>query len=125
MSDRKLVHVVDDDEEVCRSTAFMLRSAGLECTYWTSGTSFLEGADTASQGCVILDVRMSDYDGFAVQQVLGQRESLLQVIMVSGHGDRAMARRAIEAGALDFIEKPYDQSGLLLKVEQALSRQAC
>lgn len=124
MADAKLVHIVDDEEEVCRSTAFLMRSAGLQCQCWASGSAFLEGADLASLGCVILDLRMPGKDGFTVQKELAERESRLQVIMVSGHGDGAMGRKAIEAGAVGFIEKPYDENLLLEVVGQALSSAA-
>lgn len=91
MTDAKLVHVVDDEEEVCRSTAFLIQMAGLECRCWTSGSSSLCEADVQSAGCVILEVRMPDKDGFEVQRELAERGSRLQVIMVSGHGDFAVA----------------------------------
>lgn len=121
MTEAKLVHVVDDEEEICRSTAFLLHAAGMESRCWLSGGSFLRGVDVEREGCVILDLRMPDKDGFEVQLELAARQSRLKVIMVSGHADSALARKALDAGAFDFIEKPYDEARLLMKVEQALS----
>lgn len=121
MTEAKLVHVVDDEEEICRSTAFLLQVAGMESRCWLSGSSFLHSADVGREGCVILDLRMPDKDGFEVQRELAARQSCLKVIMVSGHADGALARKAIDAGAFAFIEKPYDEASLLMKVEQALS----
>lgn len=70
---------------------------------------------------MILDLRMAERDGFEVQQELVARGSRQKVIMVSGHADRALALKAMEAGAVAFIEKPYDEARLLLEVKQALS----
>lgn len=120
MTDRKLVHIVDDEEEVCRSTAYMMGSVGFKCCYWTSAIAFLEGADLTRHDCVILDLRMPEMDGLAVQQELAERKSRIQVIMVSGHGDASSRQKAIQAGALDFVEKPYDLDNLTSKVIQAL-----
>lgn len=117
----KLVHIVDDEEEVCQSTAFVMRIAGFPCRSWPSGDAFLAGADLQAPGCVILDLRMPGIDGLAVQKTLTQRESTLKVIMVSGHGDLSVARVAIDAGASDFIEKPYDEKLLIATVEKALA----
>lgn len=121
MAEPRIVHIVDDEEEVCRSTAFLLRMHGIESRCWPSGSAFLASTDIGGTGCVILDVRMTGKDGLEVQRELAARHSRLKVIMVSGHADSAVARRAMEAGAVDFIEKPYDEARLLAKVEQALS----
>lgn len=117
----KLVHVVDDEEEICRSTVFLMRVAGIPCRSWPSGDAFLAGADLNAPGCVVLDLRMPGMDGLAVQKALTERGSALSVIMVSGHGDLAAARTAIDAGALDFIEKPYQEEVLIARVEKALA----
>jgi FixJ family two-component response regulator len=116
-----LVHVVDDEEEVCRSTAALLRTAGIECRTWPSGDSFLDGADLGGDGCVILDLRMRGKDGFDVQQELTTLRSPLKVILVTGHADAVLARKAIAAGAIDLIAKPYEHDVLLVKVEEALA----
>lgn len=121
MRETKLVYVVDDEEEVCRSTALLLQMAGIKCHSWPSGNSFLCTADIEREGCVILDLRMPDKDGFEVQRELTARRSPLKVIMVSGHADGALARKALDAGAIDFIQKPYDHDRLIAKVEEALA----
>jgi two-component system response regulator FixJ len=119
-----LVHIVDDEEEICRSTAFFLRASGIPCRSWSSGDSFLEGADLHAPGCVILDLRMPGKDGIAVQKALAERGSGLRVIMVSGHGDWTVAQKVMESGALDFIEKPYDEKLLVARLEEVLGRSA-
>jgi two-component system response regulator FixJ len=121
MTEPRIVHIVDDEEEVRRSTAFLLRMHDIECRCWPSGSAFLSGVDIEGTGCVILDVRMKGEDGLEVQRELAARQSRLKVIMVSGHANSVVARRAMEAGAVDFIEKPYDEARLLRNVEQALS----
>jgi two-component system response regulator FixJ len=102
-----LVHIVDDEEEICRSTAFFLRASGMH-----------------APGCVILDLRMPGKDGIAVQKALAERGSGLRVIMVSGHGDWTVAQKVMESGALDFIEKPYDEKLLVARLEEVLGRSA-
>jgi two-component system response regulator FixJ len=116
-----LVHIVDDEEEVCRSTALLLRTAGIECRTWPSGDSFLIGADLGRSGCVILDLRMPGKDGFEVQQELAALQSPLKVILVTGHADAVLAGKALIAGAVGFIAKPYEDDVLLAKVEEALA----
>lgn len=119
--DNGVVHVVDDEAEICRSTALILRLAGLNCITWTSGEAFLAGADVHGSGCVILDLRMPGLDGMATLKALLQRRSTLAVMMTSGHGDVEVAREAIEAGAVEFVEKPYDAARLVAQVEKLLA----
>lgn len=116
-----IVHVVDDEVEICRSTALVLQLAGFRCATWTSGEAFLEGADLHASGCVILDLRMPGLDGLATLKSLRERGSAQSVIVVSGHGDLAVARGAVEAGAAEFIEKPYDAERLVTRLEGLLA----
>jgi two-component system response regulator FixJ len=113
-----VVHIVDDDEALRRALQRLLRASGyIVPTYPTSG-AFLEAAPRLT-GCVLLDLRMPDMDGLEVQAQLARRGIQLPVIVVTGHGDIPTAVRAMKAGALDFLEKPIDEDGLLAAVRAA------
>lgn len=116
------VYVVDDDQGMLDSTVWLLESVGLRALPFTSGQAFLAACDDQLPACVLLDVRMPGMGGLHVQEALRQRGLNLPVIFVSGHADVPIVVRAFKAGAVDFIEKPYNQQLLLDSVQQALSR---
>ncbi|MBA1264465.1 response regulator transcription factor [Stutzerimonas stutzeri] len=118
----QVVYVVDDDQGMLDSTVWLLESVGLRAMPFTSGRDFLEACDANGNACVLLDVRMPGMGGLQVQEALGARGLDLPVIFVSGHADVPIVVRAFKAGAVDFIEKPYNQQLLLDSVQQALSR---
>lgn len=118
----QMVYVVDDDQGMLDSTVWLLESVGLRAMPFTSGRDFLEACDANGNACVLLDVRMPGMGGLQVQEALGARGLDLPVIFVSGHADVPIVVRAFKAGAVDFIEKPYNQQLLLDSVQQALSR---
>ena len=118
------VHIVDDDEGIRRSVAFMLKTSGYRVNSWPSGVAFLKEAKQAEPGCILLDVRMPEMDGLEVQAELVRRGIALPVVIVTGHGDIAIAVRAMKAGAVDFIEKPFKKEALLTAIELALERLA-
>lgn len=125
----RVVHVVDDDTAVRRSLAMLLRSAGQQVETYGSAEALLEAAeagDGLAGGCIILDVRMPGMDGLSLMAVLSRRDVRLPVVVVTGHGDIPLAVRAMRAGALDFVEKPYAEERILEAVATALasSRQA-
>ncbi|WP_034161072.1 response regulator transcription factor [Sphingomonas sp. ERG5] len=115
----RIVHVVDDDEAIRQSIGFMLRKAGFTVKNYPSGTDLLKVANRQLQGCVLLDVRMPGIDGLEVQQRLAQLGIALPVIMLTGHGDVSLAVRAIKAGAIEFLEKPFERTALLAAIEEA------
>lgn len=115
-----MIHVVDDDEAVRDSLRILLESSGHAVRTYPSAALFLEGAG-ATLGCVLTDVRMPDMDGLALQRRLNERGLHLPVIVMTGQGDIAVAVRAMKAGALDFLEKPFDDDDLLAAVERALA----
>ena len=104
------------------STVWLLESVGLTALPFTSGRDFLEVCDGQSQGCVLLDVRMPGMGGLNVQEALRERGIDMPIIFVSGHADVPIVVRAFRAGAVDFIEKPYNEQLLLDSVQQALNR---
>ncbi len=121
MSDERVVHVVEDDAAVRRSLERLLGSAGLSSVLYESALGFLDAVPRLSTGCVLLDVRMPEMDGLELQAQLNRLDFLLPVIVMTGHGDVQTAGRAMKAGALDFIEKPFDDERLLAAIEHALA----
>jgi len=121
MSESKLVHVVDDEESIRRSLGFLLRTAGYQVEKWPDGESFLKGADRAAPASVLLDVRMPGMDGLQVQAEMAERGFNLPVIVLTGHGDIGTAVRAMRAGAVDFLEKPFNRERLLEALEIAFA----
>ncbi|MBC9178975.1 response regulator FixJ [Pseudoroseomonas ludipueritiae] len=112
------VHVIDDDEAVRDSLGLLLASAGHEVVLHESAANFLSVA--APGACVVSDVRMPEMDGLALQQELAQRGIPVQLIFMTGHGDVPVAVRALKAGAMDFLEKPFAEEALLAAVRGAL-----
>jgi two-component system response regulator FixJ len=117
-----IVHIVDDDEAVRRSLAFMLGSAGLAVRVYDSAAAFLDGVDTLQCGCLITDVRMPEMTGIELLQRIRERLPSLPAIVITGHGDVPLAVEAMKAGAIDFIEKPFDEEAILNAVKVALER---
>jgi two-component system response regulator FixJ len=118
----RLVHLVDDDSAIRRSVSFALKTSGFEVRVYASGTELLKNARSLEAGCILLDIRMPGMDGLEVQQTLKTTGVNLPVIIMTGHGDVNLAVRAMKAGAIDFIEKPFQKAVLLGAVEQGLSR---
>ena len=114
------VHVVDDDAAVCDSLRVLLASAGFPVQTYDSAVAFLATA-AGRAGCVLTDVRMPEMDGLELQQRLSQRKIHLPVIVMTGQGDIPLAVRAMKAGAVDFLEKPFDDAALLDAVRRALA----
>lgn len=122
MTDGKLVHVVDDEESIRRSLDFLLRTAGYSVRKWPDGESFLKEADASTPACVLLDVRMPGLDGLQVQAEMTVRGFNLPVIVLTGHGDISTAVRAMQAGAIDFLEKPFKRERLLKSIEAGFAQ---
>lgn len=124
MSDRKLVHIVDDEDAIRRSASFMLKTSGYAVETWPSGAAFLKEIRHVPEGCVLLDVRMPEMDGLEVQQALLDRGVTMPVIVLTGHADVSIAVRAMKAGAVDFLEKPFEKAVLLAAIKTAFARLA-
>lgn len=124
MSDKKLVHVVDDEESIRRSVGFMLKTSGYQVETWTSGQAFLKEVRHAAQGCILLDIRMPEVDGLEVQSALAERGVTMPVVIMTGHGDISIAIRAMKAGAVDFLEKPFEKAALISAIEESFRRLA-
>lgn len=120
MSINSIVHLIDDDEDVRRSTSFLLGTAGLPVRVHESAVRFLEQLKDLQPGCIITDVRMPGMDGLELQQRLKELGVDMPVIVMTGHADVPLAVQAMKAGAVDFIEKPFDDDVLLSSVRIAL-----
>jgi two-component system, LuxR family, response regulator FixJ len=119
-----VVHVIDDDADVRQSLAFLLSTAGLAVRVHDSAVAFLKVLPEIKDGCVVTDVRMPGIDGLELQRRLGELEKRLPVIVMTGHGDVPLAVEAMKAGAVDFIEKPFDDEVMLSAIRAALARNA-
>ena len=122
MTGNRLVHVVDDDEAIRRSVAFALKTSGFQVRLYEGGSGLLKSAAKLEEGCILLDIRMPGMDGLEVQEALKAKGVALPVIIMTGHGDVSLAVRAMKAGALDFIEKPFQKAVLLGAIEQGFGR---
>jgi two-component system response regulator FixJ len=116
------VVVVDDDADVRDSLQALLKSAGYKARLFDSAKALLDEFRSEEAGCIIADIRMPDMDGLTLQAELTVRKNQLPVIIITGHGDVPLAVKAMKAGALDFIEKPFDDERLLDSVRRALDR---
>lgn len=117
----RIVYLVDDDEAIRRSAGFMLKTSGFVVKSFLSGTEFLKEREV-EPGCILLDIRMPGMDGLEVQQALRDRGSTLPVIAMTGHGDVNVAVQAMKAGAVDFIEKPFEKAVLIKAIEEGFAR---
>ncbi|HET7575870.1 MAG TPA: response regulator transcription factor [Sphingomicrobium sp.] len=117
-----LVHLVDDDEAIRRSAGFMLKTSGFHVCTYESGVELLKTASNLEPGCILLDIRMPGMDGLEVQSALRDKGVSLPVVIMTGHGDVGLAVQAMKAGAVDFIEKPFEKAVLLSAIEQGMER---
>lgn len=115
-----IVWVVDDDEAVCDSLQLLLMTVGLESRTFPDGKSFLDAFDDDRPGCVVIDLRMPGISGLELQEALHQRGSTLPVIFITGHGTVDSAVHAMRAGAIDFLQKPFDDQELLDTIQRAI-----
>jgi two-component system response regulator FixJ len=119
-----IVHVIDDDADVRQSLAFLLSTVGLAVRVHDSATSFLKILHEVQDGCIVTDVRMPGMDGIELQRRLRSDGNPIPVIVITGHGDIALAVDAMKAGAVDFIEKPFDDEVLIGAIKASLLRRA-
>jgi two-component system response regulator FixJ len=116
------VYLVDDDESVRRSLGFLLSTARLKAQAFASGTAFLKEVKSLDPGCILLDIRMPEIDGLQVQAELAERGIAWPVVVMTGHGDVETAVKAMKAGAVDFIEKPFEKQLMLDAIEEGFTR---
>lgn len=117
-----VVHIVDDDEAMRSSIAFLLKSSGMHSVTYESAIALLARVDELEPGCVLTDVRMPEMSGLDLVRELRRRGVAHPIVMITGHADVALAVEAMKAGVVDFIEKPFAEDVLLRAVRGALER---
>lgn len=122
MSTETIVHVIDDDDAARDSLAFLFESADIAVRSYASAAAFLAVAPSLSHGCIVTDVRMPEINGIEMLRRLKAKGIGLPVIVITGHADIALAVEAMKSGAVDFMEKPFDDEAMLRAVRAALLR---
>lgn len=117
-----LITIVDDDEAVRDSLALLLNFRGYRTRAFASAEACLDAWRPGWRGCLLLDLRMGGMDGLALQKALADKGSTLPIVFLTGHGDLAHARSALRGGAVDFLEKPYEEGALLAAIAEAIDR---
>jgi FixJ family two-component response regulator len=121
MQPEYVVYIVDDDDAIRESLALLMRSEGLQTQSFSSAIEFLDAYDGRS-GCLVVDVRMPGMSGLELQEALNTRNIALPLIVMTGHGDVSVAVQAMRAGAVDFVEKPFNTSELLQRIHEVLAQ---
>lgn len=124
MTEGVTVFFVEDEPAVRDSLVYLLESVDLHVEAFGSAEEFLEAFDPSRPGCLLLDVRLPGIDGLELQRRLNERRHRIPVIIVSAHGDIAMAVTAMREGAFDFVEKPFDDSDLIERIRRAIATDA-
>jgi two-component system response regulator FixJ len=123
MPSELMVHVIDDDEAVRQSIAFLLRTAAIDVQTYDSAAAFMKSLPDIQFGCIVTDVRMPQMSGLDLLRRLRELAVKMPVIVITGHGDVPLAVEAMKSGAADFIEKPFDDEVLLASIRSALAAQ--
>ena len=121
-SARACVSIIDDDALVLRSLDRLLQARGFEVHTYSSPQAFLEQRDADTPGCIVMDLSMPGLSGLELQQRLNEQRSEIPIIFITGHGDVPMAVEAMQAGAVDFIQKPFRDQDLIDRINQALEK---
>ena len=121
MASDGVIHVVDDDEAMRDSLAFLLTSAGFDAQTYDSAASFLEHAASLTSGCIVTDVRMPGMNGLELTRHLKASGVPLPIVMITGHGDVPLAVESMKAGVSDFLEKPFHDEALLSAIRGAIA----
>ena len=121
MRDKPNICIVDDDDSVRMAVGALLRSVGFDNRSYASGQAFLDSGMAGSIDCLIVDLRMKGMSGLELQRLLNEAGSTVPVIFISAHGDEEARQRAMNAGCLDFLSKPFDEGALLRCVQRALT----
>lgn len=116
------VYIVDDDNELRASLVWLLETVSVQAESFASAKEFLAAYDPDRPACLVLDVRMPETGGFQLQQMLNNQGATLPIIFVSAHGDIPMSVKALQNGAIDFVEKPYNPQQMLERIQGALQQ---
>jgi two-component system response regulator FixJ len=118
---KRTIFLVDDDAAVCHALTVFLEASGYNVRVFSSAEAFLEAATGTAEGVILLDQRMTGMSGLELQSQLARRGVGLPIIFITGHGDVRMSVKAIKAGAIDFLEKPFSNEQLLASIREAFS----
>ncbi|MCX5714518.1 MAG: response regulator transcription factor, partial [Candidatus Omnitrophica bacterium] len=119
---RSIVYVVDDDLSVCRALSLLLKSHGFKVQPFTHSADFLACSHPKVPSCLVLDISLPDINGLVLQDAMAARKLLIPIIFITGHGDIPMSVRAMKAGAVDFLPKPFTKKKLLDAITQAIAK---
>ena len=119
-----VVYVVDDDISVREALSSLIRSAGLRVETFSSAREFLGLSPSEAPSCLVLDVRLPDQNGLALQRELASADNQIPIIFITGHGDIPMTVRAMKAGAVEFLTKPFENQELLDAIREAINKDA-
>jgi FixJ family two-component response regulator len=122
MESEHVVFIIDDDASVRKSLERLVRSVGLQGRTFASAPEFLQGEAPDGPSCLVLDVRMPEVSGLALQETLAATGHSIPIVFITGHGDISMSVRAMKAGAVDFLPKPFNDQDLLEAVQAAIAR---
>ena len=117
-----IIYVVDDDESICKALSLLLKSHGYRVETFTSASAFLAFKHPKLLSCLISDIRLPNINGFALQEAMAQQGIITPVIFITGYGDIPMTVKAMKAGAIDFLAKPFTDETLLNAIILALSK---
>jgi FixJ family two-component response regulator len=119
---RPIIYIVDDDISVLRAISLLLKSHGFKVETFTAAADFLAFKHLKLPSCLVLDIQLPDINGLALQDAMAARKLIIPIIFITGHGDIPMSVRAMKAGAIDFLPKPFTEKKLLNAVTQAISK---
>ncbi len=117
-----IIYVVDDDASVCRAVSLLLKLHGFQVETFTRADNFLDFKHPKVPSCLVLVIRLPTINGLAIQQVMAQRGMVTPIIFITGHGDIPMSVKAMKAGAIDFLPKPFTEEKLLNAITLAISK---
>ena len=117
-----VIYIVDDDVSVCRATSLLLKSHGFKVQTFMRAAGFLAFKHPKVPSCLVLDIRLPNINGFALQEVMAKQGIITPIIFITGHGDIPMSVKAMKAGAVDFLPKPFTEKKLLNAITQAISK---
>ena len=117
-----IIYVVDDDVSVCRALGLLLKSHGFRVETFTSAAGFLAFKHPKLLSCLVSDIRLPNINGFALQEIMAQRGIITPIVFITGHGNIPMSVKAMKAGAVDFLSKPFTSKELLNAITLALSK---
>lgn len=120
MTSQPIIYVIDDDVSVCRALTLLLKTHGFKVETFTRAADFLTSRHLKAPSCLVLDLKLPEIDGFALQETMAANELVIPIIFISGHGDIPMSVKAMQGGAVDFLPKPFTAKKLLHAIRKAI-----